>query len=46
MLPFHRKEDEVLLSNQTNQLLMKINNVNLDTYNFHALKEELLGNNI
>lgn len=37
---------KALLSNQTNQLLMKINNLNLDIYNFHALKEELLGNNI
>lgn len=37
---------KVLLLKQTNRLLMKINNLNLDTYNFHALKEELLGNNI
>lgn len=37
---------KALLSDQTNRLLMKINNLNLDTYNFHALQEELLGNNI
>ena len=37
---------KVLLADQTNRLLTKINNLNLDSYNFHALKEELLGNNI
>lgn len=37
---------KALLSNQTNQLLMKINNLNFDTYYFHTLKEKLLGSNI
>lgn len=35
---------KALLSNQTNQLLMKINNLNLDTYYFHKLKDTLFGN--
>lgn len=35
---------KVLLADQTNQLLMKINNLNLDTYYFHKLKDTLFGN--
>jgi len=35
---------KVLLADQTNQLLMKINNLNLDTYYFYKLKDTLFGN--
>lgn len=37
---------KALLSDLTNRLLMKINNLNFDTYYFHTLKEKLLGSNI
>lgn len=37
---------KALLSDLTNRLLMKINNLNFDTSNYHKIKDDLLGNNI